>query len=96
MKRTVTFYVAMAVICIGIFAFGKYEEKKYKVEFSQPEWEVRYNWLEAAKDQLKRSDLPSKTVVFINDSLLGRFQQELAQQLRPQFMAAQDSTKKKK
>lgn len=96
MKRTVTFYVAMAVICIGIFAFGKYEEKKYKVEFSQPEWEARYGWIEVAKSQLKASNLPAKDVLYISDSLLGRFQSELAQQLRPQFMAAQDSTKKKK
>lgn len=91
-----TKHIALASVISIVILMAFAEEKKYKVEFTQPEWEVRYNWIEAAKDQLKRSDLPSKTVVFINDSLLGRFQQELAQQLRPQFMAAQDSTKKKK
>lgn len=91
-----TKHIALASVISIVILMAFAEEKKYKVEFTQPEWEVRYNWIEAAKDQLKRSDLPSKTVVFINDSLLGRLQQELAQQLRPQFMAAQDSTKKKK
>jgi len=70
-------------------------EKKFTVTFTQKEWEARYNWIETAKYQLKQSDLPSKTVVFINDSLLGKFQNEIAIQLQPQFLAAQDTTKKK-
>jgi hypothetical protein len=83
--------LSLAVVILAAFT----EEKKFTVSFTQSEWEARYNWIEAAKEQLKRSDLPSKTVVFINDSLLGKFQADLANQLRPQFIAAADTTKKK-
>ena len=86
----------LAVISIFIFSFKTWEDKKFKVEFTQQEWEARYSWIETAKAQLRQSDLPSKTVVFINDSLLGKFQNDLANQLRPQFLAASDTTKKKK
>ena len=92
MKRLL---VITLILSLGLFAFQKLEEKKYSVSFTQNEWQARYNWIEAAKSQLKQSDLPSKTVVFISDSLLGKFQNELATQLQPQFAAA-DSTKKKK
>lgn len=86
----------ISALAIILFSFGKImDEKKFSVSFTQSEWEARYNWIETAKDQLKRSDLPSKTVVFINDSLLGKFQNDLANQLRPQFIAAADTTKKK-
>ena len=90
MKRSL---LLIAVGFIILMAFS--EEKKYKVELSQGEWEARYSWLETTKTLLKKSDLPSKDVVFVCDSLIGKFQAELANQLRPQFMAASDTTKKK-
>lgn len=77
-----------------IVAFS--EEKKFKVELTQNEWEARYSWLETTKTLLKKSDLPSKDVMFVCDSLIGKFQNDLANQLRPQFIAAADTTKKKK
>jgi hypothetical protein len=86
------FLLLSAIGLLSLVAFN--EEKKYSVSFTQNEWQARWNWIEAAKDQLKRSDLPSKTVVFISDSLLGKFQNELAIQLQPQFAA--DTVKKKK
>ena len=89
MKRSLLL-IAILTFCV-VMAFT--EEKKYTVSFTQPEWQARYSWIETAKAQLKQSDLPSKTVVFINDSLLGKFQNELAIQLQPQFAA--DTTKKK-
>jgi hypothetical protein len=95
MKQNLTIIVVLAM-AIGLVAFGINEDKKYKVEFTQNEWQARWNWIETAKDQLRRSDLPSKTVVFINDSLLGRFQQELAVQLQPQFAADTIKSKPKK
>jgi hypothetical protein len=83
----------ISALAIILLVVGFSEEKKYKVEFTQPEWEARYNWIEVAKSQLKASNLPAKDVLFISDSLLGKFQGELAAQLRPQFLA--DTTKKK-
>jgi hypothetical protein len=83
----------ISALAIILLVVGFSEEKKYKVEFTQPEWEARYNWIEVAKSQLKASNLPAKDVLFISDSLLGRFQGELANQLRPQFLA--DTAKKK-
>lgn len=83
----------ISALAIILLVVGFSEEKKYKVEFTQPEWEARYNWIEVAKVQLRKSDLPAKDVLFISDSLLGRFQSELANQLRPQFIA--DTVKKK-
>ena len=91
MKRSL---LLIAVGFVTLLAFT--EEKKYKVELSQNEWEARYSWLETTKALLKKSDLPSKDVVFVCDSLIGKFQNDLANQLRPQFMAAADTTKKKK
>ena len=90
-------FILFVVIVSSLLAFGVIsEEKKYTVSFSRPDWEARYNWIEIAKAQLKKSDLPAKDVLFISDSLLGKFQNELALQLQPQFLAAQDTVKKKK
>ena len=86
----------LAICITTILAFiatKNYDEKKYKVEYTQSEWQARYNWIEVAKSQLKKSNLPASDVLFITDSLLGKFQGELAAQLQPQF--AQDTIKKK-
>jgi len=88
-------HVIGLVLIVSLLAFKSWEEKKYKVEFTENEWQARYQWIEVAKAHLKKSDLPAKDVLFISDSLLGRFQNELAIQLQPQF-ATKDSTKKKK
>ena len=85
-------FILAATLILAAFS----EEKKFKVELSQGEWEARYSWLETTKTLLKKSDLPSKDVVFVCDSLISKFQAELANQLRPQFLSAADTTKKKK
>lgn len=89
--KPILFTILAATLILAAFS----EEKKYKVELSQNEWEARYSWLETTKAFLKKSDLPSKDVVFVCDSLIGKFQNDLAIQLRPQFLAAADTTKKK-
>lgn len=89
-------HIVGLVLIVSLLAFRSWEDKKYKVEFTQNEWQVRYNWIEVAKAQLKKSSLPANDVLFISDSLLGRFQNELALQLQPQFLAAADTLKKKK
>ena len=88
MKRLSLFILAAIILCLSFS-----EEKKFTVSFTQPEWEARYSWIEVAKSQLKSNNLPVKDVLFITDSLLGRLQNELAAQLRPQFVA--DTVKKK-
>ncbi len=93
MKKTL---IIIALLSIGLFSYKSWEEKKYSVSFTQQQWQTRYNWIEIAKQQLKKSDLPAKDVLFVTDSLLGKFQQDLATQLEPQFTQAIDSTKKKK
>lgn len=89
MKILVVGFVAIVVS----LAFRFKEEKKLKLEFTGKEWEARYNWLEIAKQQIRRSDIPAKDALFVCDSLLGRFQSEMVAQLQPQFTA--DSTSKK-
>ena len=88
-----TYIAALWIFLLVGFKYAEMQEKKYSVEFTQNEWQARYNWIEVAKAQLKKSKLPVDDVLFITDSLLGKFQLELAQQLQPQF--AQDTIKKK-
>jgi len=82
---------------IALLAFGIIEDqKKFKVEFTQQEWQDRYDGITIAREQLKKSDLPSKTVVYVSDSLLGKFQADLVAQLAPQIQAAMKDTSDKK
>lgn len=91
-----TYIAALWIFLLVGFKYAEMQEKKYSVEFTQNEWAARYNWIEVAKQQIRGSDIPAKQALFVCDSLLGRFQNELAQQLQPQFQASNDSTKKKK
>ena len=88
------------VICfIGLMAFQEHQvQKKYRVEATVEFWNKTLNSLEVAKGQLKQSDLPSKNVTFISDSLLTPIEMEITAQVQAQLSAEnkKDSTKPKK
>lgn len=89
---------------IGIMSYGqskpdvpKAEDKKLKVELYSLEWESRFNWLQYAMMQLKKSNGPANEILPLCDSLQ-KFSNELVAQLQPQFLAQakQDSINHKK
>ncbi len=83
---------------LKVSAQQKPPDKKYKVVQSIEWWSHALNVLEAAKTQLKQSDLPSKNVMFMTDSLLAPIQIEITKQVQDQLNAElkKDSTKPKK
>lgn len=109
MKRLELFPVFSCIIVIavvGTWALKAQQlppEKKYKVEQTIEWWSKSLNAIEAAKTQLRQSDLPSKNVVFLIDSLLTPIQMEMTKQVQDQLNAERvkseskkDSTKSKK
>lgn len=71
-------------------------QKKYKVELSLQEWQQVMAAIEMSTAALKRSDLPSKDVVFINDSLFARIQSAFAYQINAQLEAEKSKPEVKK
>jgi len=72
----------------------KQAAKKYHVEMTIEEWDGYLNNFEYVKSKLKNSDLPSKEVTLMSDSVLTKFQTTALTQLRQQLAA--DTTSKKK
>lgn len=68
------------------------QEKKYPASFTQAEWVQHSKWIDIAKTALLKSDLPSRDVAMISDSLTA-FQNELGKQLVPLFQAENKSEK---
>jgi hypothetical protein len=97
--RRLLLFTGILITASGItWAFNskkKPPEKKYKVEQSIDWWQHTLNVLEAAKTQLKQSDLPSKQVVFLSDSLLSPIQFEITKQVQDQLNAERAATKPK-
>lgn len=83
---------------VGLLAFQSQQApKKYKVEGDLNFWIQATNGIEFTKNNLKTSDLPSKTVTLINDSLLTPLQMEISKQVQAQIAAEKkDTTKPKK
>lgn len=76
-------------------------EKKYTVTLPLQGWIQVINELEYIKNQLRQSDLPSKQVAFMSDSLLTPLQSTIGQQVNMQMAAEKpiqksDTTKPKK
>ncbi len=95
--------IATLILASGITwalkAQQKAEDKKYKVEMTVQEWATKVNYLEYIKNQLRQSDIPSKQVAFISDSLLTPFQSEITKQIQFQLASEAkrtDSIKPKK
>ena len=72
--------------------------KVYEVKLTLNEWGNKLQYLDIVKQQLRNSDLPSKQVAFISDSLLTPFQTQITQQIQLQLAQEQrrDTTKPKK
>jgi hypothetical protein len=90
---------AMAAGFVSLLAFQTRQQKKtYKVEAPIEFWIQITNGIEFTKNNLKTSDLPSKTVTIINDSLFVPFQAEIAKQINEQIALEKkkDTTKPKK
>lgn len=101
--RRLFLFIGIISISSGVtYAFKYPPEKKYKVEQSIEWWSHALNVLEASKTQLKQSDLPSKQVVYLTDSLLTPIQIEMTKQIQDQLNAERkpqsksDTTKIKK
>ena len=92
-------FLALTVVFMGLLAFQSHQAKKtYKVEGDINFWVQATNGIEFTKNNLKNSDLPSKTVTLINDSLLTPLQLEITKQVQAQINSEQkkDTTKPKK
>lgn len=105
MKRVLVFLgiiVATSLITGALIGQQKPPVKKYRVEQSIEWWSHALNVLEAAKTQLKQSDLPSKNVMYMADSLMAPIQMEITKQVQDQLNAERkpdvknDSTSKSK
>lgn len=93
------------VLCLGIIGLmaaftmalpsRPQPPKLYKVEQSIEWWSRTINALEAAKTQLKQSDLPSKNVVYLSDSILAPIQIEITKQVQSQLNAENAAQQKK-
>lgn len=70
-------------------------EKKYNVSQTIDWWQHTLNVMEHAKTQLKQSDLPSKNVAFMSDSLLTPIQLEVTKQIQDQLNAERAVQQKK-
>lgn len=78
--------VALATGFVALLAFQNHQQRKtYKVEQSLDFWIQASNGLEFTKNNLKISDLPSKTVTLINDSLISPLQMEISKQVNEQL-----------
>ena len=95
-------YAGILIGAVGITwalkAQQKGEDKKYKVEMTVQEWSIKLQYLDYVKQQLRVSDLPSKQVAFISDSLITPFQSEITKQIQFQLASEQrrDTTSKPK
>ena len=95
-------YAGILIGAVGITwalkAQQKVEDKKYKVEMTVQEWSIKLQYLDYVKQQLRVSDLPSKQVAFISDSLITPFQSEITKQIQFQLASEQrrDTSKIKK
>jgi hypothetical protein len=91
-------FLALAITFMGLLAWQTHQQKKtYKVEAPIEFWIQLNNGIEFTKNNLKVSDLPSKTVTIINDTLFTPVQMEITRQINAQLAAEQkkDSTTNK-
>ena len=94
------YWVFSFAIIAAIGAWATPNEKLYKVELPISEWVKHDRGMEYIKQMIRQSDLPSKQVAFITDSILTPFQSVIGAQINPVIQAeqkkAQDSLNKVK
>lgn len=92
--------VTAAILASGLVICLAWQEhqKNYNVSLPFDKWSNYVNGLEVTKQQLRNSDLPSKTVALLTDSLLTPMQSEISRQVQLQMQTERkvDSTKPKK
>lgn len=71
-------------------------EKKYTVSLPLNNWVVITQQLEYIKGQLRQSDLPSKNVAYLSDSLLTPIQSVIGMQVNAQLEAEKPKSEVKK
>ena len=96
-------YAGILIGAVGITWALKAQQKVdpnkvYEVKLTLNEWSNKLQYLDIVKQQLRNSDLPSKQVAFISDSLLTPFQSEITKQIQFQLASEQrrDTTSKPK
>lgn len=72
--------------------------KLYEVKLTLTDWSTKIQYLEYIKNQLRQSDLPSKQVAFMSDSLITPFETSISTQINQQLAEEQrkDTVKPKK
>lgn len=102
MKRPLLFIGTIAlvsVITMHLQAEYKKEHKQppklYPVSLTIDEWSLKINYLEYVKNSLRKSDLPSKEVALITDSILIPFQATISQQIQSQLAQEKAAQQKK-
>lgn len=107
MNRLLFFFAIMISITVITWALKAQQlrppEKKYSVSLPLNNWVQITQQLEYIKSQLRQSDLPSKQVAYMSDSLLTPMQAVIGSQVNTQLEAEKpksevknDSTKSKK
>ena len=86
--------IATLILASGITWALKAQQKTdpnkvYEVKLTLNEWSNKLQYLDIVKQQLRLSDLPSKQVAFISDSLLTPFQSEITKQIQFQLASEQ-------
>lgn len=90
MKRLVLFLgitVAASAITWALKAQQVKQEKKYSVSLTKNQWIQLTQQLEFIKSNLRQTDLPSRNVAYISDSLLTPIQAIIGSQVNAQLEA---------
>lgn len=104
MKKTkvrVLLFISVITIVSGLTWVLKAQtkpqsSKTYTVTLTLDQWSNTINGIEFVKNKLKNSDLPSKEVTYINDSLFSVIQSEFAKQINAQIEAQKPKPEVKK
>lgn len=84
----------LLILTIILFSFTTNSpEKNYTVTLPLEKWVSYSNGLEGIRQQLRLSDLPSRTVAYLTDSIITPLQNEIGVQVSQQIK--KDSTGKK-
>lgn len=90
-KRRVFLFISVITLASGLTwalkAQTKPKEKTYTVSLSLQGWVQLTQQLDLVKTQLRQSDLPSKNVAYMTDSLLTPIQALIGQQVNAQLEA---------
>lgn len=82
-----TFYWMILIVAVWMVYSFVNIQKKYPVYLTVDKWNWYDGGMEAVKQALNKSDLPSRDVNFLCDSVLTKFQIEMRTQIVPQLEA---------